>query len=116
MFTCFINEVDQICSINPDGSEYTQLTDASLTSWYASLSFDGQQIFFSSRRSGIYEIYHMNFDGDNLSPCFSPDGQWLVFSSRRDGDLEIYTMRPDGSQVTQLTFNGYSDYQPWWER
>ncbi len=259
VFTCFINEMDQICSINPDGSGYTQLTEASLTSWYASLSFDGGQILFSSRRTGTFEIYRMNLDGsqeeqlttdpttgayapalspdggtivfanyvagvqsiwamdrdggnpraltdqtsnewdpvwspdgsqiafasdrtgsrqlfiidadgsnprqitdfsdlggrnnwspdggslvfyagsegdhniyrvsvadgslqqltdggDNLSPCYSPDGQWLVFSSRRDGDLEIYVMRPDGSEVTQLTFNDYSDYQPWWGR
>lgn len=259
VFTCFINGMDQICSMNADGSGYTQLTDASLTSWYASLSFDGRQILFSSRRSGTYEIYRMNLDGiyleqlttdpttgayapalspdgqtivfanyvagvqsiwamdsdggnprpltdqtsnewdpvwspdgsqiafasdrtgsrqlfiidadgssprqitnfpnlggrnnwspdesslvfyagpegdhniyrvsvadgnlqqltdggDNLSPCYSPDGQWLVFSSWRDGDLEIYIMRPDGSEVTQLTFNGYSDYQPWWGR
>src|SRR5215211_7504836 len=57
VFTCFVNQIDQICLMNADGSGRKQLTDFSATSFYASLSPDGDTIYFSSRERGTYEIY-----------------------------------------------------------
>src|SRR5215207_10481114 len=60
VFTCFVEQIDQICLINADGSDYKRLTDFEGTSFYASISPGGNTIYFSSRRSGGYEIYSMN--------------------------------------------------------
>ena len=56
VFTCFINQIDQICIMNADGSGRRQLTELEGTAFYASLSPDGETIYFSSRHSGSYEI------------------------------------------------------------
>ena len=52
VFTCFIEQIDQICIVNADGTGRRQLTNLSATAFYASLSPDGQTIYFSSRHSG----------------------------------------------------------------
>lgn len=55
--------------------------------------------------------------GRNLAPSFSPDGQWIAFTSYREGeDAEIFVMRADGSDVRQMTFNDWADWQPRWGR
>src|ERR1051325_7193083 len=66
VFTCFVNQIDQVCLMNADGSERKQLTQENATSFYASLSFDGDTIYFVSRRTGSFEIYSMNTRGNGL--------------------------------------------------
>jgi Tol biopolymer transport system component len=46
--------------MNADGSGRKQLTDFEATSFYPSLSPDGDTIYFVSRQTGNYEIYSMN--------------------------------------------------------
>ncbi len=58
--------------------------------------------------------YRVTDGGDNLSPSFSPDGNWLVFTSARDGDNDLYLIRLDGTNLTTLTANDTSDWQPNW--
>jgi len=41
VFTCFVDQIDQICLMNADGSERKQLTNFDATTFYASLSSDG---------------------------------------------------------------------------
>src|SRR5687768_4945319 len=38
VFTCYINQIDQICLMDANGSGRRQLTDLSATSFYASIS------------------------------------------------------------------------------
>jgi TolB protein len=59
-------------------------------------------------------VRQLTFGGDGAGPSFSPDGQWIAFAAYFDSDLEVYIMRPDGSEITQLTSNTYSDWQPRW--
>jgi len=59
-------------------------------------------------------VRRLTYGGNNTGPCFSPDGNRIAFSSSKDGDHEIYIMRTDGSEVTQLTYNAYDDWQPSW--
>ena len=54
VFTCFINQIDQICIMNADGTGRKQLTDFQATAFYASLSPDGQMVYFVSRQSGTF--------------------------------------------------------------
>jgi len=120
VFTCYIQQIDQICLMNADGSGRKQLTDYEATSFYASLSPDGQTIYFSSRRTGAFEIYSIDINGKDRNrltngigslygPELSPDGEWVVFAKSGDG---LWVMRPDGKNPHRLTDR--DDIDPTW--
>ena len=120
VFTCFIDQIDQICIINADGTGRRQLTDLPATAFYASLSPDGQNVYFSSRQTGTYEIYSIDINGNNLqrltnnigtlyAPELSPDGQRIIFTSNGNG---IWVMNADGSDPHAITFR--DDIDPTW--
>ena len=120
VFTCYVKQIDQICLLNADGSGRKQLTSLKLTAFYASLSPDGNTIFFSSRDSGNYEIYSIDTNGDNLkkltkgigslyAPEQSPDGEWVIFTNNGNG---LWLMRPDGKNPHALTTK--DDIDPSW--
>lgn len=118
-YVCFIDGIDQVCTIRPDGTDERRLTGSGATSFYPSISADGQQVYFSSRRTGNFEIYVMSFDGSDeraltagdlgslYAPDDSPDGSTLVFTSytEPDGKLtqDIWLMDADGSNPRPLT-------------
>jgi Tol biopolymer transport system component len=120
VFTCFINQIDQICIMNADGSGRKQLTDLQATAFYASLSPDGQTVYFSSRHSGIFEIYSIDINGNGLTrltqnigtlyaPELSPDGSRIIFTSNGNG---VWVMNADGSDPRAITFR--DDIDPTW--
>jgi TolB protein len=117
VYACFINGYDQICMMNPDGSNQQQLTDMAATSWYPSLSPDGETIVFSSNRTGVFDIWSMNTSGTNLrrltenlgtnySPSISPDGTRIVFTSTgpEDAHQNVWMMDVDGRNKEQIIF------------
>ena len=119
-FTCYIKQIDQICLMNADGSDRKQLTDLEATAFYASISPDGQRIYFSSRRSGGFEIYSMDINGDELqrltreigslyAPELSPNGEWILFTNNGNG---LWVMKPDGSNPHAIT--SFDDIDPTW--
>ncbi len=87
-------------------------------------SSDGQSIVFESNRTGDFDIYTIDRNGQQptnltLNPtatdqqaAFSPDGQDMVFISNRDGDSEIYLMDRTGANLRQLTQNTSDDRGP----
>jgi len=120
VFTCFVEQIDQICIMNADGTGRTQLTDFQATAFYASLSPDGGRIYFSSRQSGTYEIYSMGSDGSGLerltngigtlyAPELSPDGEKIVFTNHGNG---LWVMKPDGKNPHPITYR--DDIDPTW--
>jgi tol-pal system beta propeller repeat protein TolB len=131
-FTCYIKQIDQICLMNADGSDRKQVTDAEATAFYASISPDGQTIYFSSRRTGNFEIYSINNglwvtkpDGsnphaittsDDIDPTWSPDGSMIAFASSRAGARQLFVMNADGTNVRQVTdlkdMGGRSSWSP----
>jgi len=120
VFACYINQVDQICLMNADGSGRRQLTNFPATAFYPSLSPDGQTIYFSSNQSGTFEIYSIDINGNGLqkltngigslyAPELSPDGERIIFTNNGNG---LWVMNPDGSNPRALTFK--DDIDPTW--
>ena len=125
----FVTERDgnqEIYSMNPDGTDQTNLTNTSEGSesepaWSA----DGERIVYQlyAPDTASEEIWSMAADGTDQTrltnnddtdeyPSYSPDGSRIVFSSRRDGDYDIYSMNADGSDETPLTNNSEEEYAP----
>lgn len=120
VYTCFINQIDQICIMNADGTERKQLTNFQATAFYASLSPDGQTVYFTSRQSGTFEIYSMDINGNGLerltnglgmlyAPELSPDGERIIFTNHGNG---LWVMNADGSNPRAITFK--DDIDPTW--
>ena len=125
VFTCYINDFDEICAINADGGDEQRLTNDAATDWYASFSPDGQQIIFSSRRDNNFEIYLMGADGSNqrrlsqnlgslYAPSISPDGRQVVFTAARNNSQNIWVMNLDGRGATPLTDTSGNNVDPAW--
>lgn len=116
----------EIFTINPDGTEKTQLTnnpsqdnfrpdDSSFVPrkiW----SPDSQKILFVSDRNGDWDIYSINRDGTGLTQLtndaakesavqWSPDGSMIAYISDKSGINSIWLMNSDGSNQIQVTDN-----------
>lgn len=120
VFVCYVNQIDQICIMNADGSNRQQLTDFNATTFYPSLSPDGGTIYFSSKRSGGFEIYSIGINGDGpqrltrdigslYAPELSPSGELILFTNYGNG---LWVMKPDGDNPRPLT--NRDDIDPTW--
>src|SRR5215208_131486 len=107
VFTCYVNQIDQVCLMNADGSGRVQLTNENATSFYASISPEGSTIYFSSRRTGNFEIFSMTLKGKSLrrltggvgslyAPERSPSDERIIFANETGGTQQIWVMRVDG--------------------
>jgi TolB protein len=119
-FTCYIKQIDQICLMNADGTGRQQLTDFEATSFYPSISPDGQTVYFTSKRRGSFDIYSIDIKGKNLqrltrdigalyAPELSPNGERIVFTNHGNG---LWVMRADGNNPRPLTYR--DDIDPTW--
>ncbi|MEW6086350.1 MAG: DUF5050 domain-containing protein [Chloroflexota bacterium] len=120
VFVCYVQQIDQICLMNADGSGREQLTNFNATTFYPSLSPDGQTVYFSSKRSGGFEIYSIGVNGDGLqrltrdigslyAPELSPSGELILFTNHGNG---LWVMKPDGENPRPLT--NRDDIDPTW--
>lgn len=120
VFACYINQIDQICIMNADGSGRRQLTSLPATAFYPSLSPDGQTVYFSSNQTGNFEIYSIDINGNGLkqltngigalyAPELSPNGERIIFTNNGNG---LWVMNPDGSDPRAITFK--DDIDPTW--
>jgi len=117
---CYVNQIDQICIVNSDGTGREQLTDFQATAFYPSLAPDGNTVYFSSRQNGNYEIYSISINGADLqrltngigslyAPELSPDGERIVFTNNGNG---LWVMRSDGRNPHPIT--NKDDIDPTW--
>jgi Tol biopolymer transport system component len=120
VFVCYVQQIDQICLMNADGTGREQLTSFEATAFYPSLSPDGQTVYFSSKRSGGFEIYSIGINGDGLqrltrdlgsfyAPELSPSGELILFTNHGNG---LWVMKPDGDNPRPLTDR--DDIDPTW--
>jgi TolB protein len=104
----------------PELSDVQELTSDD-TDTAPSVSPDGEQIAFMSRRDGNWNIYVVNNDGTELRqltddaaqdglPSWSPDGQVIAFVSDRGGPWAVWAVTPNGGGKRQLfTMEGSPD-------
>ena len=116
-----VRDVWNLYTIEPDGSNLTQLTD--FRSNNADWSPDGSKIIFQSDHQNepqdTPDIYVIDANGENLVeilddpsvPDFNPrwagDDQ-IMFLSGRESGFEVFLMNADGSEITQVTESGAS--------
>ena len=91
-----------------------------------SLSPDGSQIAYASRRNGYWDLYLLDLSTgissrltDSMeyeaSPSWSPDGQWLVYETYQNGSLDLVILSvTDPEQRQILTEGPASDQSPSW--
>jgi Tol biopolymer transport system component/DNA-binding winged helix-turn-helix (wHTH) protein len=88
---------------------------------------DGKKIAFTSSRSGPFEIWIANADGQNAwqltdlrpysgSAMWSPDGQWIAFDSIAEGVWRVYVMPSAGGKPRRITSGPGYQGGPSWSR
>jgi len=128
-----------ICVINFDGSQMTQLTTDDSSSYQMTLnalttarqwSPNGNMIVFVEGSDEVWGIVLINADGSgylrlttdfaSFDPTWAPTGTEIAFvRSEPQGcedncNLEIYVINSDGSELTNLTNNSAEDFNPVW--
>jgi Tol biopolymer transport system component len=84
---------------------------------------DGEQLLFSSDRTGNLDLWLFDFRREELrrltddadqdwDPAFTPDGRSVLWSSDRTGHLEIWSMDLDGGAMKQVTRDGENAENP----
>jgi TolB protein len=106
----------EVFVMNLDGTGLTPLTDAAEWDLWPAWFPSGQQLAFTSFRTGIPQIWVMNADGSDqhaltegdefacLQPNVSPSGQQIVY--QRESMIEppkVWIMNADGSDQHALT-------------
>ena len=124
-FTSDQNGNFEIYTMQPDGSELTNITKNPAGDISPFWSPDGTRIAFESDRNGFTQIFLMNSDGTDVkqvttdeaehrfetsqhfeaSNPWSPDGSKLLFTERQPGEETwlLYTIGIDGENKTMLT-------------
>jgi len=106
-------------------SDAEQLTHDQAFAELFALSPDGQQLYFSSDRSGNQELWAMQAAGGEIrqltfeptpdwAGSVSPDGEHLAFYSFRSGNRDIWVMPTAGGVARQLTTDPANDLLPSW--
>ena len=125
VYTCYINEIDQICLMMADSSNQNLITETQGTNFFPSLSPDGKKIIFSSKRDGNFEIFEMDTAGGNIAkktdnignlyaPEISPNGNRIIFALESGGDQTIWIMKRDGSNARPVLSSGVNGINPTW--
>ena len=122
---------DSICRQRSNGrpSALTRLISSSRREDTPNFSPDGKRIVFSSNRSGHWEIWVCDSDGQNSvqltsfggsyvtgTPRWSPDGKTIVFDSVTRGKPDIFVINAESRVQRNLTANSYLDAVPSWSR
>ena len=86
---------------------------------------DGTQIVFVSDRTGNYEIWISDAEGENQrqltdgqgsagSPRFSPDGKFIVYDAQAAGGGDVYIISANGGAARRFTDGGKNNFLPAW--
>ncbi|WP_298903417.1 DUF5050 domain-containing protein [uncultured Psychroserpens sp.] len=118
-----VDGINQIFTMNTNGSNKKQLTYLQHSCYYPFFSPDASKIVFMSLAGEHTIICLIDKDGSNYKalstekdmtsdPNWSPDGSQLIFSSAKGGNNNIYVMDVTGKNWKQLTHHEASDQTP----
>jgi Tol biopolymer transport system component len=125
---------DQLFTMDPDGSDQTQLTHHKSGGLFPTWSPNGRKIAFSRYGGSPFQsdIYIMSADGSHKVPItasdksegsisWSPSGKRLVFDRLVSGcgcggtgNYDLFTIRSDGSNQIRLTRTERPEVNPAW--
>ena len=93
-----------------------------------SYSPDGNQVVFTSTRTGFEELWIADVDGSNLRQMTSmggphcgnvqwaPDGQSILFASTREGTTDLYLLIPRTREIRRLSSDPADEIEANWSR
>ena len=121
--------LDLSAALNGKPSALTRLVSSSRREDTPNLSPDGKRIVFDSNRSGYWEIWVCDSDGQNSvqltsfagpyttgTARWSPDGASIAFDSRPGGQSDIFVINPETRAQRNLTADSYDNLAPSWSR
>jgi len=123
VFSAKTKGVQQIFTMQSNGSNQQQLTSFDYPSYYPFYSPDGSKILFMSLLASKSAIFVMASDGSDVKqltepkhnasdPSWYPNGKKITFSSDKDGPNQLYSMNSDGSNWQRITHDDYSNQTP----
>ncbi|MBK5290481.1 MAG: PD40 domain-containing protein [Acidobacteriia bacterium] len=89
---------------------------------------EGKRVVFASTRTGAWEIFTSDVDGNNPlqltsfndkpagSPQWSPDGKSIAFDARPGGNADIFTLSVEGGVAKRITTDPAQDSVPTYSR
>jgi TolB protein len=121
VFDSFVAQKWQVFAIDPDGSNFTQLTNMPEGIGDPAISPDGTLIVFVGDNGK--KLYVMNADGTSIKPVYEIDAEagwpsWsfdsrrIVFASQVNGHKNLFLMNYDGTGVERLTNTSADDLGP----
>ncbi len=86
---------------------------------------DGEELVFTSRRTGMRDIWTVPADGgaprqltqdirDDWAPTYSPDGTWIAYHSERGGQDDIWIVRSEGGESIRVTNDAAEEASVTW--
>ena len=115
IYTTRVGALQDLWSVNSDGSDNRQLTFNSRSNFSPSVSPDGQYIVFVSTRSGDPNIWRINRDGGEPlqltsdpgiegQPIVTRDGRWVIYHlDEGNNKASLWKISIDGGKPIRLT-------------
>lgn len=117
IFTQFANNTTNLFSIESDGTNRVQLTNAGQENLSPSVSRDGRFVAFVSDRNGTAQIWRMDASGGNQkqitfgdkpnervqSPAFSADGTEIFYIRRGANPSAIWKVPVEGGEPVRVS-------------
>lgn len=104
----FLDGNDEICVMDPDGTDVINLTNTSAMEGWPTWSRNGTHILYSSRKNGQFCLFEMEHDGENVTQVSFPEPGFedaratyasatgaIAFNRQRSGTIGIYLLQPD---------------------